>query len=250
MIRDPRNLRALIALALLPALLAGMAMWSLGDRVADTDRISAAVVNLDEPVTTGAGEQRQTVAAGRLLAAGLTSPAGESQRLDWQLTDAADARSGLDDGTYDAVVTIPADFSSTVAALARNQPRRASFTVRSADGSGALLGLLTDDVGRVAGAQLGRRITGTYLEGLYGETARLGVRLGRAADAAGRIGEGAASLTTGAGSPDSGVVRMPSAPMFKFRSAPSKLGSTANTPIDPVMVLGSAKMRSPAVAIQ
>ncbi|HYF72049.1 MAG TPA: hypothetical protein VD864_04465, partial [Nocardioides sp.] len=134
-----RNLRVLLALVLLPALVAAMALWSLGGRVADTDRISAAVVNLDEPVTTGSGDRRQTVAAGRLLAAGLTSPAedaAEDARLDWQLTDAADARAGLDAGRYDAVVTIPADFSSTVAALSRNEPRQASFTVRGLDGSG------------------------------------------------------------------------------------------------------------------
>lgn len=200
--RTPSTGRALLALALIPALLAAGGLWSLGDRVADTDRVSAAVVNLDEPVTTGTGDQQQTVAAGRLLAAGLTSPTEDERdgapRLDWQLTDAADARRGLDDGTYDAIVTIPADFSATVAALTRNEPRRAGFTVRSADGSGAVLGLISDDVARTTAAELGRRITGTYLEGLYGETARLGVRLGRAADAAGRIDEGAADLGAGA----------------------------------------------------
>lgn len=205
MIRDRRTLstlRAFLALAVLPALLAAAALWSLGDRVADTDQISAAVVNLDEPVTTGSGADAQTVAAGRLLAAGLTSPsedrAGGDGRLDWQLTDAEAARRGLDDGTYDAVVTIPADFSETVAALSRNEPSRAGFTVRSADGSGAVLGLISDDVARTAGAELGRRITGTYLEGLYGETTHLGVRLGRAADAAGRLGDGATDISAGA----------------------------------------------------
>lgn len=209
MIRDRRALgavRTLLVLALLPALLAAAGLWSLGDRVADTDRISAAVVNLDEPVTTGTGEGEQTVAAGRLLAAGLTSPpedrADEDGRLDWELTDADAARRGLDDGRFDAVVTIPADFSQTVAALSRNEPRneprRAGFTVRSAAGSGAVLGLISDDVARTAGAELGRRITGTYLEGLYGETTHLGVRLGRAADAAGRIGDGAGDLSAGA----------------------------------------------------
>jgi hypothetical protein len=42
------------------------------------------------------------------------------------------------------------------------------------------------------------------------------------------------------GSPDSGVVFTPSAPMPSFWSVPWKLGSTPNTPIDPVMVDGSA----------
>ena len=50
--------------------------------------------------------------------------------------------------------------------------------------------------------------------------------------------------------PDSGVVRTPSAPTPSRCSVPSKLGKMPNTPIEPVIVEGSAKMTSPAVAIQ
>ena len=42
------------------------------------------------------------------------------------------------------------------------------------------------------------------------------------------------------GSPDNGVVLTPSAPIPSFASVPWKLGMTPNTPIDPVMVEGSA----------
>jgi len=52
------------------------------------------------------------------------------------------------------------------------------------------------------------------------------------------------------GWPESGVVFTPSAETPAFFSDPSKVGSTPNTPIDPVIVVGSAKMRSPAVATQ
>jgi hypothetical protein len=43
---------------------------------------------------------------------------------------------------------------------------------------------------------------------------------------------------------------MPSAPSPSFCSDPSKLGRIPNTPIEPVMVDGSAKMKSAGVATQ
>ena len=45
-------------------------------------------------------------------------------------------------------------------------------------------------------------------------------------------------------------MRTPSAPMPSFCSVPWKLGKMPNTPIEPVIVEGSAKMMSPAVEIQ
>ena len=88
-----------MAAVLLPVLFGSLVLWSLGDRVERLDSVPAAVVNLDDPVRTGKGEDRQTVAAGRLLAAGLTSPTDESeQSLGWELTGAEDAEAGLRDG--------------------------------------------------------------------------------------------------------------------------------------------------------
>ena len=52
------------------------------------------------------------------------------------------------------------------------------------------------------------------------------------------------------GSPESGVVFTPSAPTPSFCNVPWKLGRIPNTPIEPVIVDGSAKMMSPVVATQ
>ena len=82
--KRPHPTRVLVAAVLLPVLFGSLVLWSLGDRVERLDSVPAAVVNLDDPVRTGKGEDRQTVAAGRLLAAGLTSPTDESeQSLGW-----------------------------------------------------------------------------------------------------------------------------------------------------------------------
>jgi hypothetical protein len=52
------------------------------------------------------------------------------------------------------------------------------------------------------------------------------------------------------GSPDSGVVRMPSLVIPHFANARRAEGNTAKMPIDPVIVEGSAKMVSAGVDTQ
>ena len=59
------------------------------------------------------------MAAGRALSASLTDPASGSEQLAWTLTDADDASSGLSDGTYYAVLTIPSDFSAAIVSTGR-----------------------------------------------------------------------------------------------------------------------------------
>ena len=190
--------RILVATVLLPMLFGTLVLWSMGDRVDRIDAVPAAVVNLDQPVRTGSGADQQTIAAGRLLAAGLTSPGGDEDRsLAWQLTSAEDASNGLREGEYYAVVTIPRDFSKTVAGLTRNDPDTARITVRSNDSASALVGMVSGQIGDVAAARLNQRITATFVEGIYARTGELKKSLGRAGHGADRLADGAAKLGEG-----------------------------------------------------
>ena len=205
--------RVLVGTALLPVLFGCLVLWSLGDRLDRIDEVPAAVVNLDRPVTTGSGKQQETVAAGRLLAAGLTAPEPDQDHtLDWRLTNADEAAAGLRDGDYYAVITIPRDFSRTVAGLSRHRPGAAHITVRSNDSASALVGVVGDQIGEAAAARLNQQITATFLEGLYAGTGALRTSLGEAeqgadrlADGAVRLGEGTAGLRDGAGTLSAGL---------------------------------------------
>jgi putative membrane protein len=204
--RLPVN-RVLAATLVLPLLFGALVLWSMSDRVERIAAVPAAVVNLDEPVHAGEGEDREIIAAGRLLAAGLTSPKQpEKHSLDWRLTRAEDAEEGLREGRYYAVITIPEDFSRTVAGLTRNDPETARITVRSNDSASALVGMVGDQIGDVAAARLNQQITATFLEGVYAQTGELKASLGRAekgadrlANGVGRLGEGTSRLSAGAG---------------------------------------------------
>ena len=208
--------RVLVAAVLLPMLFGSLVLWSVSDRVDRIDAVPAAVVNLDQPVKTGQGKDQQTIFAGRLLAAGLTDPgASEEHTLDWRLTTPRDAASGLREGGYYAVVTIPEGFSETVAGLTRNDPGTARITVRSNDSASALVGVVGDQIGDAAAARLNQRITATFLEGMYAQTGKLKVSLGRAAsgadrlaDGAHQLGEGTTRLSSGAGRLAGGLDRL------------------------------------------
>ncbi|MGZ4504517.1 MAG: YhgE/Pip family protein [Nocardioidaceae bacterium] len=191
--------RVLAGTLVLPTVFGVLVLWSLSDRAEQSDQVPAAVVNLDRPVTTGTGGHRQVVYAGRLLAAGLTSPRHRTDNgLGWQLTDRTDAQQGLRDGDYYAVVTIPRGFSRTLSGIGGADPARAGITVQSNDSSSALVGEASRQVTDLAAARLGRRITSTYLAGVYRQTGRLRGRLGSAADGAGRLADGTGRLRSGA----------------------------------------------------
>jgi putative membrane protein len=199
--------RALAAVLLLPMFLGSLIVWALADRVEKVDQVPAAVVNLDEPVLE---KGQPPIAGGRMLAAGLTQPEdGEHRGLGWRLTSREDARQGLRDGDYYAVLTIPKTFSQQLSSsLQGKDPDQARITVRSNDKSSALVAQISDQVAQVAADRLGEEVTTHYLGGLYRQTGELGTKLGEAADGAEQVAEGSSQLSAGAVELARGLTRL------------------------------------------
>lgn len=201
--------RVLVAVVVLPMFLGSLIVWSLADRAEKVEQVPAAVVNLDKPVLK---KGQPPIAGGRLLSAGLTQPQNEQQRtLGWQITSAEDARSGLREGEYYAVLTIPESFSRQLDRSLRGQdPRQAEITVQSNDKSSALVAQVSDQVAQVAADKLGEEVTTLYLDTLYTETGKLGSKLGDAADGASRLAQGTSQLAGGASQLSGGLERLAS----------------------------------------
>lgn len=209
MMSRPHLSRVLVGTLLLPAVFGALVLWSLADRAERADRVPAAVVNLDQPVTKGKGKDKQVIAAGRLLAGGLTSPTGDTRSsLGWELTDADDAEDGLREGRYYAVIVIPEDFSRTVSSVTGDDPRAARLSVQSNDASSPLVAEASSQVAQVAAARLGHRVTATYLQGIFEQSGKLRLELGKASDAAEKVASGADRLEDGAGRLGSGAERL------------------------------------------
>jgi len=212
-----------LGLVLVPLVVGGLLTWALWQPTEHLDRITAAVVDDDVPVTIN-GHQ---VPLGRQVAAGLVtstggtsspsagaapspsasasavknvSASGSGTNLTWVVTNDADARAGLADGSYAAVLTIPKDFSAAATSASdAATARQATLRITTSAKSRPLDALLAQAVTSTATGILGRQLTSTYLQNVFVGFGTLGGSLGQAADGAGKLADGASGVASGAG---------------------------------------------------
>lgn len=205
--RRPRRVTplTLLGILLLPALIGGILVTALSHPGERLDRMSAAIVNLDEPVTI----EGQYLPLGRQLAAGLVEGSDEfDSNLNWVISNEADAARGLSDGTYQAVVTIPAGFSSAATSPGRalsgagTPAERAEITVLTAPDSLLADDLITAQIAGAATSTMGELLSTSTLENVLIGFTTIGEQLGHAA-------EGAAELATGAEQAAGGAAEVP-----------------------------------------
>ncbi len=197
---SPRALLALVAVVLVPLIYGGLYVWANQSPQTRVDQVSAAIVNLDEPVTiTKSDGSSQIVPLGRSVVGKLTA-SGSSSNYDWVLTDEASAAAGLADGRYAAVLTIPADFSraatSTNGAVA--DVRAARLRVQTNDAVNYVDGSIAKAIATSTSTETARMLTESYLQALYAGLATMHGSMGDAADGAGKLASGAGDLTSGA----------------------------------------------------
>ncbi|MCB2176678.1 MAG: hypothetical protein KQH57_12765 [Actinomycetales bacterium] len=232
-VRFPRRATwlTLVGLILVPLVVGGLMTWALWDPTQRLDRITAAVVNLDEPVTVNG----QTVPLGRQLAAALvtgqasadaatggsstdptsgTSSTGTSgsgavanvsgsdnpASFVWVLSDPSDAAAGLADGRYGAVITIPKDFSAAATSASGNAADATAATLRIETSPEArpLDGTIAQVIAQAAAGGLGTQLTQSFLDNVLVSFGTLHSSLGDAADGATKLADGATQLSTGA----------------------------------------------------
>jgi len=97
--RGPLGRAAVVAMVLLPLLYGCVYLVAFWNPYNNLSALPVAVVNQDQPVT----------ASGKQVDVGnqLTTTLVNGKQFDWTVTDAATASSGLDNGTYYMVLTIP-----------------------------------------------------------------------------------------------------------------------------------------------
>ncbi|MFD7401408.1 YhgE/Pip family protein [Streptomyces sp. NPDC059866] len=129
---------ALVALLLLPLLYGALYLWSFWDPYGRLDRLPVALVNDDK----GATADGKKVNAGDDIVAGLR----DSEVFDWHEVSAAEARAGVEDGTYYLSLTMPADFSARIASSAGDSPETGALQVRTNDANNYIVGQISRTV--------------------------------------------------------------------------------------------------------
>ncbi|GDY66328.1 hypothetical protein SAV14893_057210 [Streptomyces avermitilis] len=129
---------ALAALMLLPLLYGALYLWSFWDPYGRLDRIPVALVNDDQGAT----------AAGKKVTAGddITKGLRESETFQWHEVSAAEARKGVEDGTYYLSLTMPSDFSKRIASSSGDSPETGALQVRTNDANNYIVGQISRTV--------------------------------------------------------------------------------------------------------
>jgi putative membrane protein len=129
---------ALVALLVLPLLYGALYLWSFWDPYGRLDRIPVALVNDDK----GARADGKRLTAGDDITEGLR----DSGTFEWHEVSAAEARAGLEDGTYYLSLTMPADFSRRIASSSGDSPETGALQVRTNDANNYIVGQISRTV--------------------------------------------------------------------------------------------------------
>lgn len=215
----PERLRAtghgnwftLLGLVLVPLIVGGLLTWALWDPTNRLDRITAAVVNNDEAVEIDG----QVVPLGRQLASGLVTSSGtdaqtttnvsgsdSTTNLTWEITNEEDARAGLHDGRYAAVVIIGEDFSADATSWADPETttaRQATIDVETSPRARSLDQVIAQTITAAASRIMGLALTENYVNQTLTGFTTMGTQLQDAATGAEQLADGAAQAGDGAG---------------------------------------------------
>lgn len=194
--RRPITWLTLLGVLLLPVLIGGILVAALYNPAERLDNMNAAIVNDDEPVTVN----DQLVPLGRQLTAGLVEGSDDiASNLNWTISNSDDAAAGLADGTYQAVVTIPSNFSAAATSTAPGgTPEKATIQVTTPPDSKVVDDAITAQVTSAAATILGQQLSEVYLENVFLGFTSLGQQLGDAASGAQQLADGATQAADGA----------------------------------------------------
>ncbi|MHB9754253.1 YhgE/Pip family protein [Streptomyces sp. BYX5S] len=129
---------ALVALLLLPLLYGALYLWSFWDPYGKLDKIPVALVNEDK----GAKAAGQKITAGDDITEGLY----DSDTFQWHEVSSAQAKQGVEDGTYYLSLTMPKDFSERIASSSGDSPETGALQVRTNDANNYIVGQISRTV--------------------------------------------------------------------------------------------------------
>ncbi|MFK4762448.1 YhgE/Pip family protein [Microbacterium sp. ZW T5_45] len=213
--RKPITWLTLLGVLLLPAAVGGVLVTALQNPTDRLDEMTAAIVNLDEAVTIDG----QLTPLGRQLASGLVEGSDDlDSNLTWVISNEEDAEDGLADGTYQAVITIPEDFSAAATSAGQaisagggeavDQVQQATIQVTTPPDGLVADDLITSQVASAASSTLGSMLSEATMSNVFLGFTTLGDQIGDAADGADQLATGATDAATGAAAIPEGATQL------------------------------------------
>ncbi|MFE2281980.1 YhgE/Pip family protein [Streptomyces sp. NPDC059454] len=173
---------ALVALLVLPLLYGALYLWSFWDPYGRLDRIPVALVNDDK----GARADGRRITAGDDIAEGLR----DSGTFDWREVSAAEARRGVEDGTYYLSLTLPADFSRRIASGSGDSPETGALQVRTNDANNYIVGQISRTVFGEVRQAASTKTSRSFLDRIFVSFSDIHGETVKAAKGADKLGNG------------------------------------------------------------
>ncbi|OXY91099.1 YhgE/Pip family protein [Streptomyces diastatochromogenes] len=170
---------ALVALLVLPLLYGALYLWSFWDPYGRLDRIPVALVNDDKGATAGG----KKLTAGDDIVAGLR----DSRTFAWHEVSDAEAREGVEDGTYYLSLTMPADFSERIASSSGDSPETGALRVRTNDANNYIVGQISRTVFSEVRTAASTKASRTFLDKIFISFSGIHDKTVTAADGADRL---------------------------------------------------------------
>ena len=170
------------------------------------------------------------MAAGRALTSALTEPSKPEKNLQWTVTDKDDAKEGLADGDFYAVLTIPEDFSKSILSSGGDKPTRGQLSLVSNSAASVTVPYISEKVASAAADSLGVQTTQGYLKNVYQGFNQIASSNQKSASSASQLAYGTDQLSTGAVKLDSGASSLAAslaADPERSRAAPVRHGLRA-----------------------
>lgn len=199
------NVIIIVAIICVPLLYAGLLTWAYEDPLNRLEKIDAAIVNLDTPAQVpsvpGASDKPAEIAVGQRLSERLTHPqANEEVGFAWHAVSQAEAEAGLADGSYRAVLELPANLSQHLAELGGDHPEQvtpATIELRTDDAINYLAGTMAQTVARELESIASGKAAGEFIDTIVVSLSSVHSGLSQAADGAGELASGTAELSDG-----------------------------------------------------
>lgn len=196
LVSTPMAVIALVALLCVPIVYGGLYLWANQDPYAKLSEIPVALVVDDTGATINDAD--------RNIGDEVADELIDDGAFDWDVVSGSVAAAGLDDGTYDFTIEIPADFTSSIASVQTGDPHSASILLRRNDANSYLASTI--------GSQAVERIRTTITQKVVTEAGltmldalnTIRIQLTDAADGAQKLVDGLTAAGTGAAQLQSG----------------------------------------------
>ncbi|ALG86337.1 YhgE/Pip domain-containing protein [Gordonia phthalatica] len=181
---------AILTVILMPLLYGAMYLWVFWNPFDEVAKVPVALVNQDQPVEANG----KTLNAGQQVRDELLS----SGELDLHAVDSREAADGLASGKYYFTISIPKDFSSSIASALTPDPHKAKIQFTFNDANNYLAGVIGQSAAAQVTQALNDNIGGQAVDQVLVGLTTAGDGLHKAADGSAQLADGLKKADDGA----------------------------------------------------